>query len=127
MFQHCSRSSCRRRDLGRLQVLSIVVGELPLVPFNVRTALRLRAVLGPARAELARVAVNVIGLVAIAHAIDWPLPVWLLLTFVALAFDHHGRRASIAGFAAFCAIYDVAALLDGVAWTWRRSRDAATA
>jgi signal transduction histidine kinase len=99
------------------KVLVIAAGELLLVPFNVLASLRLRAILGPARTELLRVAGNVIGLVVIAHLIGWPLPVWFRLTFVALAFDHHGRRTSVAAFAAFCAIYDVAALVDGVGWT----------
>jgi signal transduction histidine kinase len=98
-------------------VLIIAVGELILVPFNVWASLRLRTLVTPARAELVRMTGNVIGLVAVAHLTGWPLPVWFRLTYVALAFDHHGRRTSVAAFIAFCVIYDVAALLDGVVWT----------
>jgi signal transduction histidine kinase len=101
----------------RDKVLIIAAGELVLVPFNVWMTLRVRRWLGPARTELLRTTVDAIGLVTIAHAIGWPLPVWFRLTFVALAFDHHGRRSSLVTFIGFCAIYDVAALLDGVAWT----------
>src|SRR4051812_19723453 len=61
-----------------------------LVPFNAWVTLSLLKRRGVQRAELIRAIVNLTGTVVIGALTHWPLPIWLWLPFVALAFDHLG-------------------------------------
>jgi hypothetical protein len=44
----------------------------------------------------------------------WPLPAWLWLPFVALAFDHLGSRLATGILAIYCIAFDIAAFIDGI-------------
>ena len=69
-------------------------------------------------AELVRTIVNIAAGLVVNRVAEWPLPVWLWLPFVALAFDHLDRRVVTWTVVGMCVVQDGAALLDGVPWIY---------
>jgi signal transduction histidine kinase len=69
-----------------------------------------------ARAEIARTVMNV-GLCSIGYAlIDWPLPVWFWLPYIAVAFDQLGGKHTRNMIILQCALQDASALIAGQRW-----------
>ncbi|HEY1814467.1 MAG TPA: ATP-binding protein [Kofleriaceae bacterium] len=66
------------------------------------------------RAEIGRSLFNQAVCSVAYQWIGWPLPVWLWLPFMPLAFDSMASRQSILVLAIMCGVQDVAALLGGV-------------
>ena len=88
-----------------------------LISFNMWTNLVYLPRKGRA-AEAVRTAVNVSAAILCGHLAGWPMPMWLILPFIALAFDHLDQRVAHWALVATCVGQDVAALLDGVPWIY---------
>jgi signal transduction histidine kinase len=103
---------------GHWRLIGIAIGIQPLViAFNIWVNL----VYLPRRgrsAEVLRAIVNLTTTVIVNRLTGWPLPVWLWLPFVALAFDHLDRRVAVWSLVGMCLVQDGAALLDGVSWIY---------
>jgi signal transduction histidine kinase len=92
----------------------VVEVQLALIAFNAWVTLRLLARLGSYRAEVVRASVNVSSSVVLGHFTGWPLPIWLWLPYVALAFEHFGPRILWGTLTCLAVALGGAALLDGV-------------
>ncbi|MBI5512436.1 MAG: HAMP domain-containing histidine kinase [Deltaproteobacteria bacterium] len=68
------------------------------------------------RVEILRAAVNLASNLAFGHAAHWPLPVWLWLPFVALAFDPIAPRVVVGILGTMIVAQATVALWDGVHW-----------
>jgi len=88
-----------------------------LISFNIWTNLVYLPRKGRS-AEAVRTAINVAAAILCGHLAGWPMPMWLILPFIALAFDHLDQRVARWALAATCVGQDVAALLDGVPWIY---------
>jgi HPt (histidine-containing phosphotransfer) domain-containing protein/PAS domain-containing protein len=99
---------------GHWHHFAIAVGLVAFIlPTNVFVINRFSARYG-IRAEIGRSLFNQ-AVCSIAYQwIGWPLPVWLWLPFMPLAFDSMASRQSIVVLAIMCGVQDVAALLGGV-------------
>jgi signal transduction histidine kinase len=95
---------------GGLQVL--------LLPFNAWVTLSLLPRLGIQRAETLRAIVNVGCTPIIMHWAHQPLAVWLWLPYVAMGFDHLGRRVALWLLLSLCAVMGMTAWIDGVPWVY---------
>lgn len=96
--------------------LFILVGlvQASVVTFNVfvnKVGLRRW---GVRRVEMVRAAVNLTSGVVVNHISGYPLPSWLFLPFVALAYDHLGRKIARIVLFSLCATETIAAAIDGV-------------
>jgi signal transduction histidine kinase len=92
----------------------LVLGQVAIVPFNVWVNLRLLKRLGLRNGELLRLCVNLVSTFATSHLTRWPLPAWLWLPFIALAFDQFERRIGYTILFSVCAGMSVLSLFDGV-------------
>jgi len=98
-------------------VVMIAVTQLVVIAFNIVVVNRwLLAQWGVQRAELLRAVVNVSSGVVLNHFAGWPLAGWLVLPYVALAFDHLGPLVARSVVVATFTAQDVVALHDGVHW-----------
>lgn len=103
---------------GEWQRVAIITGiQACLIAFNVWVNLFYLPHHGE-KAEVLRAVVNFGTGIVTNHLAQWPLPVWLWLPFVALAFDHLNRRVAVGGLVSVCVVQDTAALLSGVHWTY---------
>jgi signal transduction histidine kinase len=104
---------------GKWEGFEIAAGlQILLVPFNAWVTLKLLPRVGMQRAETLRAVVNVGCTAIIMHWADYPLAAWLWLPFVAMGFDHLGRRVALWLLVAMCATVDTTALLGGVPWIY---------
>jgi signal transduction histidine kinase len=69
------------------------------------------------REAVLRATFNGLACAFIYGCIDWPLPVWFWLPFVALTQDQAGRR-SLHALLILCGLEGTAALLEGVSWVY---------
>jgi signal transduction histidine kinase len=69
-------------------------------------------------AEIVRSIFNLVILMIVNRVAGWPLPVWLWLPFMALAFDHLDGRVAVWSLAVMCVAQDVFTLFDGVPWIY---------
>ncbi|HEY3495571.1 MAG TPA: ATP-binding protein [Polyangiaceae bacterium] len=103
---------------GRWTTLAeILAVQIPVIAFNTWVNL----VYLPRRgrsAELLRTLVNISLAIVVNRIAGWPMPVWLWLPYVALAFDHLDRRVAKWSLIGFCVVQDGFALLDGVPWIY---------
>src|SRR5690242_10641526 len=77
---------------GQWDRVAIILGiQIALIPFNVWVTLRLLARHGR-RAEMLRTGVNLTASILSVELGGFALPAYLWIPFVALAFDHLGRR-----------------------------------
>lgn len=96
----------------------VVAVQATLVPFNAWVTLSLLKKRGVESAELIRTVVNLAGTMIIGAMTHWPLPMWLWLPYVALAFDHLGHRVARTMLIATCTVQTVGALAVGVHWSY---------
>lgn len=74
--------------------IAVVAVAALLTPLNMWITRWILPRLGPVRAEIVRMCVNLgLGL-ALYHATSWPLPVWLWLPYIALGYDTSHRRVA---------------------------------
>ena len=98
--------------------VAVLVVQAALVPFNAWVTLSLLKRRGVRTAELIRNVVNLAGTVLVGALTHWPLPIWLWLPFVALAFDHLGVRVARSILFTLCAAEVVGGLAAGVPWLY---------
>jgi len=97
---------------------AVVVVQATLVPFNAWVTLSLLPRRDVKTTELVRTAVNLTGTIVVGTLTHWPLPIWLWLPFVALAFDHLGVSVARRMLLAMCTAQVVGALAMGVHWLY---------
>lgn len=95
--------------MGTILVMNVLV-----IAFNMWITFWLLPRMGHA-AEFVRVAVNTPSNALIGHFAGWPLAIWLWLPYVALVADHTAPRVLVGTVLFTCLVYDVLALVDGVA------------
>jgi signal transduction histidine kinase len=105
---------------GSWRIVAVVaLTQVAVIAFNtvlVNNVLLVRW--GIQRGEIARAVVNLSTGVALNHYAHWPLAGWLLLPYVALAFDHLGPRVARSVVVSMCVAQDLFALHDGVSWQY---------
>ncbi len=103
---------------GQWRALAIVAGiQAVVIPFNIWVNVIYLPLKGR-RAEIVRTVVNLSTALVVNEVTGWPLPVWLWLPFIALAFDHLDRRVALWTFGSFIVVQNTAALIQGVQWIY---------
>jgi len=103
---------------GKWRALAIVAAiQVLVIAFNIWVNLSYLPRRGRS-AEVVRAVVNLTTSVVTNHLAGWPVPVWLWLPFVALAFDHLDRRVARWALVGMCVVEDTAAVLEGVPWIY---------
>jgi signal transduction histidine kinase len=98
-------------------LLVVALTQVPLIAFNVWVNLVYLPRRGR-RAEVVRLFVNLAASVLVNRLAGWPMPAWLWLPYVALAFDHLDRAVAQRALFGFCAVQSAVALYDGVDWVY---------
>jgi signal transduction histidine kinase len=104
---------------GHWRVVTIMVAGIVLVTvWNSLVTLVLLKRVPLIVGELVRTLVNVGFSIYVAHYLDWPLPVWLWLPYVAIAFDYLDERVAVGATVTMCLGIDTFALIDGIDWMY---------
>jgi signal transduction histidine kinase len=104
---------------GHWTDMALIVGvQAFLMAANSWITIVLLKRLRPIVCETIRSFLNAIVGAALYHVIAWPLPVWLWLPFVALAYEQIDTRAGLRALVVICVVQSGLALYDGVAWQY---------